>query len=167
MITLRHSYSATAVTVWQPSKMVNKRLSDMTSRHYPDSISIPNYCRRQPFNRSDSCPYTRWGRNTKTKWRPCRSYLFQWRPFRLKPHDIVPLSQRCIELLLKQSSVLNSILLGGPRGSDKDQTLLILTQTGGIIEPHMLSSIRTPSNAKHPPVIWEQQIYYASPLVTI
>lgn len=60
---------------------------------------------------------------------------------------------RCIELLLKQSADLIYILLGGVKRSDKDQTLLILTQTEEKIEPHMLSGIRTPSNPEHQPVI--------------
>lgn len=60
---------------------------------------------------------------------------------------------RCIELLLKQSADLIYILLGGVKRSDKDQTLLILTQTEEKIEPHMLSGIRTPSNPGHQPVI--------------
>lgn len=60
---------------------------------------------------------------------------------------------RCIELLLKQSADLIYILLGGVKRSDKDQTLLILTQTEEKIEPHMLSGIRTPSNPRHQAVI--------------
>lgn len=60
---------------------------------------------------------------------------------------------RCIELLLKQSADLIYILLGGVKRSDKDQTLLILTQTEEKIEPHMLSGIRTPSNPGHQAVI--------------
>lgn len=74
---------------------------------------------------------------------------------------------RCIELLLKQSADLIYILLGGVKRSDKDQTLLILTQTEEKIEPHMLSGIRTPSNPGHQAVIWEHQIYCVSLLVTL
>lgn len=74
---------------------------------------------------------------------------------------------RCIELLLKQSTDLIYILLGRVKRSDKDQTLLILTQTEGKIEPHVLSGIRMPSNPEHQPVISEHQIYCVSPLVTL
>lgn len=63
------------------------------------------------------------------------------------------LSLRCIELLLKQTTDLIYILLGGVKRPDKDQTLLILTQTERKIELHTLSGISTAANPRHQPVI--------------
>lgn len=92
-------------------------------------------------------------------------------PFALQPYTVLTtwcalLNLRCIELLLKQSTDLIYILLGGVKRSDKDQTLLILTQTKGKIEPRMLSGVRTPSKSKNHPVIWEHQINCVSSPVT-
>lgn len=103
----------------------------------------------------------------------CHHWLFffflnHWRCNTLSPGSTMRvINWRCIELLLKQSADLIYILLGGVKRSDKDQTLLILTQTEEKIEPHMLSGIRTPSNPGHQTVIWEHQIYCVSPLVTL
>lgn len=70
----------------------------------------------------------------------------------LQLHDVCYQTQDVLNCCSNRT-LISSILLGGVKKSDKDQTLLILTQAERKIESHMLSGIRTPSKPEHQPVI--------------